>query len=127
CKTSGKSCLEMIMEDDGIILERLCEKDYIECLSKFKFRTLIAIPHGDIIVPFPSASLRSFNPYKEPEVYEINFSNKYYRGKADCLFMGVSGFSKEYNEKILKNIPKDNSIINSTNPIKSGNFYHCDN
>ena len=45
----------------------LPESDFVHALLKFPFRTLISASQFDRTVPFTSASIRSYNPYPEPE------------------------------------------------------------
>jgi len=40
------------------------DSEFIRALKKFKHGTLVAMTDGDVVVPFPSASMRSYSPYK---------------------------------------------------------------
>lgn len=40
------------------------DSEFIRALKEFKYGTLVAMTDGDVVVPFPSASMRSYSPYK---------------------------------------------------------------
>lgn len=40
------------------------DSEFIRALKKFQHGTLVAMTDGDVVVPFPSASMRSYSPYK---------------------------------------------------------------
>ena len=82
----GKTGKELILNDGNSIEESLLyrmslpDSDYVKVLKMFPYRTLIASCHLDSTVPFPSASIRSFNPY---------LNNGY--GEASMKIGGISG------------------------------------
>jgi len=39
---------------------------YMAALKRFRLRTAVAVTHNDILVPYPSAAIRSRNPYPVP-------------------------------------------------------------
>ncbi|KAL9645329.1 hypothetical protein ABK040_002528 [Willaertia magna] len=78
-KLCGKTGKELKFKDATILEECLLYKmsipdsDFIKALLKFKYRTLVSAVHFDIIVPFPSSSIRSFNPYDVPAYGKHSF------------------------------------------------------
>lgn len=90
------------------------DKEYIEPLNLFKSRTLIALAHYDMSVPFGSSSIRSSNPYPPPSFSTPKFS-----------VLGVSGFQKEVVEKIFQDVKEqkfDDSYLGEDN----GSNFYCD-
>lgn len=65
----GKTGKELKLEDADVIENSLLFRmsipgsDFVNALLKFPNRTLISACHHDGTVPYPSAAIRSFNPY----------------------------------------------------------------
>jgi hypothetical protein len=69
---------ELFLEDEeNLLLKMSCEEEYIGPLNSFKYKTLYAIPHYDLSVPYTSSSIRCRNPYEEPNFNIINSSCYY--------------------------------------------------
>lgn len=56
----------------NVLLLQMCFGKFYDALLKFETRTLVAVTHFDFSVPFPSASIRQYNPYSPigPEGFE---------------------------------------------------------
>jgi hypothetical protein len=76
---NGKTtCLLSLMSDP--------EGPYLKILKQFEQRTAVGATHYDIVVPLPSATIRSHNPYKPPK----NIKTPQFR------IMGYSGFEDDF-------------------------------
>jgi hypothetical protein len=61
---NGKTGEELGLFDEGKLLLSMSKDDeYIVPLNSFESKMLIAIPHYDLSVTFPSASITHYNPY----------------------------------------------------------------
>jgi hypothetical protein len=62
---NGKTGGELGLNDEEKLLLSMSKDDeYIVPLNSFESKMVIAIPHYDLSVPFPSASITHFNPYQ---------------------------------------------------------------
>lgn len=94
CRNSkSKTTIELIHEDEEKILEKLCSKEYIDALNKFKFKTLIGLTYNDVMVPYSSAMISHKNHHKDSKE-DVN----------KCKIVSVSNFDKVYYNEIFQDI-----------------------
>lgn len=112
----GKTGVELHMDDECKILKKMTSKPFLDALQRFKHRTLISIPHGDMSVPHAGASIRGHNPYEPP----------IYNGKCVYRIVGLDGtfpgHIKAEKQFVHKGTEKD-----PHHGEKNGDIYHCDN
>lgn len=80
------------------LLYRLADPQgpYMQALAKFEHRTLVSAPFYDMLVPYCTASMRSWHPYSEDELEELE-------GDTKCSVWGYSrSFSPEHEKVIAR-------------------------
>lgn len=94
CRNSkSKTTLELIHEDEEKYLMKLCSKEYLQALDKFKFKTLIGLAFNDYLVPYASSLISIKNHHKNLELDE----NK-------CDILSCSNFENVYLKEIFQNV-----------------------
>ena len=48
------------------ILNEMCEENYLKPLQNFAHKTLFSVSHFDILVPYCSSAIKSYNPHPIP-------------------------------------------------------------
>uniref|UniRef100_A0AAV1T6F1 DUF676 domain-containing protein n=1 Tax=Peronospora matthiolae TaxID=2874970 RepID=A0AAV1T6F1_9STRA len=87
--------------------------DFVRSLKRFKHGTLVAMTDGDLVVPYPSASLRSHSPYVSTFLTECYLNWRWHvrhSGFAEvdgagCVHPASAAFVERLNAKV------DHSII----------------
>jgi len=83
---NGLTGQELLLEDPDQMLHQLSDPEgpYIAALRRFRSCTFVAIPFGDWLVPFPSASTLPTNPYLPPGPSHPPWGIAGHRGFTGC-------------------------------------------
>uniref|UniRef100_A0A6U3BZN6 DUF676 domain-containing protein n=1 Tax=Paramoeba aestuarina TaxID=180227 RepID=A0A6U3BZN6_9EUKA len=74
CWPLGKTGQQLVLDDPGSLLHLLADPDqmFFQALSVFKRKTLYSNVWGDLVVPYSTAAISLFNPYKLTEQLEYH-------------------------------------------------------
>lgn len=112
------------------------DSEYIRALKKFKHGTLVAMTDGDVVVPFPSASIRSHSPYKSTFLTERFADWRWHIRHSGFTEHGGdslehTAFVERLNEHVDHSVeinPDEMGLDASTTPrFPSVEGYDCDN
>jgi len=72
----GPSGQELLLQDAGQIIHELAKPQgpHMEALRRFPHITFVAIPHGDLLVPYASAAATAHNPFPPPDTHHPPFA-----------------------------------------------------
>mmetsp|Transcript_2735 Transcript_2735/g.10507 ORF Transcript_2735/g.10507 Transcript_2735/m.10507 type:complete len:475 (-) Transcript_2735:76-1500(-) len=91
--TLGQTGRDLFLKNN--VLMRLSEEDYFtRPLRQFESRTLCAVCHHDVAVPYASASIRAHNPYELP-ITSRNVKHEFH-------IKGYSGFHLERHRRLFE-------------------------
>lgn len=93
----GKSGKELYLLDKAQKLKKMASDQNLKALTLFSHRILTATAHHDMSVPFPTASIRSKNPYHQFECQTLSPLPKFHVAGAFGLFDNKNNATKHKN------------------------------
>lgn len=101
-----KTGKELALTDDDkeplLLKMSMQNSDYMQALSKFQHKTLVAATHFDYIVPFCSAAILPTNKYEKPAQYVVkNILHNKYSGKHGFKIKEHDGFHHSTHAKLF--------------------------